>query len=202
VPKLNIDLQFVRRVAVVTALVVASSSGLAAAAESPAANPATAAAVEPQATTATYGAWTLRCITAPAAEAGTATATSAAAPRCEIDQQIVVNGQSAPVAVLAVGPDPASGNLQLVAQLPVGVWLPERPVFGLTATATPVPLTYRRCLPGACFADADINANLESGMRSATAPGLLGFQITAGKDIGLPVSFNGFGAALDALKKQ
>jgi invasion protein IalB len=205
VPKPSIDLKSIRRVAVLamaSALALPLGIATAAAPLTPPAGASTAAA-QPQATTATYGAWTLRCVTAPpSTQSGGKTAPGTAAPQCEIDQQIIVQGQSAPIAVLAIGLDPATAGLHLVAQLPVGVWLPAPPVFGLTATATPVPLSYRRCLQGACFADVDIDATLETGMRQASASGLLGFQITAGKDIGLPISFNGFGAALDALKSR
>jgi invasion protein IalB len=66
----------------------------------------------------------------------------------------------------------------------------------------PVELTYRRCLPTGCFADADARDDVLSRWRAQTGRGRLAFKDGANRDIALPFSFSGLEQALDALAKQ
>ena len=68
--------------------------------------------------------------------------------------------------------------------------------------ARPVDLNWRRCLPGGCFADAEIREDLLQHWRSQSAQGIIKFKDSAGRDIALPFSFRGFAQALDALAKS
>lgn len=173
-------------------------------AAAPAAAGAPAASPQPQSTTAVYGDWTLRCVQVPtpgqpAPVAGQAAKTT---KHCELDQAIAVSGQQQPVAQVAVGPDLNGSSLHLVAALPVGAWLPAAASLKVNTDATPVPLSYKRCLPNACFADAPLTDDLRSAMAASKMAGVITFQMSEGKDSTLPLSFNGFTAAYQALQSS
>lgn len=181
------------------ALPLLSTSAAFAAGAAPA-NPA--GTPQPQSTTAVYGDWTLRCVQVnvpnqPAPQPGQPVQTT---KHCELDQAIGVAGQQQPVAQVAVGPDLSGTSIHLVAALPVGAWLPAAPSLKVGADAAPVPLSYKRCLPNACFADTALSDDLRTAMAASKAPGTISFQMTEGKDSTLPLSFNGFTAAYQALQ--
>ena len=66
----------------------------------------------------------------------------------------------------------------------------------------PADLSWRRCLPGGCFADIEIKDDLLQRWRSQSAQGIIKFKDSAGRDVTLPFSFRGFAQALDALAKS
>ncbi|HVW93545.1 MAG TPA: invasion associated locus B family protein [Devosia sp.] len=186
------------RVAAAIALPFVLSGAALAAAAAPAASPAP----QPQSTTAVYGDWTLRCVQVntpnqPAPQPGQPAQTT---KHCELDQAIGVAGQQQPVAQVAVGPDLSGTSIHLVAALPVGAWLPVAPALKVNADAAPVPLSYKRCLPSACFADTALSDDLRAAMSASKTPGVISFQMTEGKESTLPLSFNGFTAAYQALQ--
>ena len=57
------------------------------------------------------------------------------------------------------------------------------------------------CLAG-CFADFDIKDETIKKFRTMAEPGQIQFKDGTTKDISLPLSFKGFGAAFDALSKE
>ncbi len=148
----------------------------------------------PAATTATYGDWTLRCETgAPGVPDQTF---------CEVVQTLQVEGKSAPVAQVAVGRPDHGPALHFIVALPVNVSFPSNVVVGLDAAdPKPLDLAWKRCLPGACFADSIASAEVLQRWRAATA-GRIRYLDAAGRDVVLPLSFRGFAPALDALGKR
>lgn len=159
-----------------------------------------ASASAPSATTETFGDWTLRCSAANAAPAGKAQAGSAAV-HCEIAEPIVAKGQNRPVAVVAVGPAAPGGAMRLVAQVPVGAWIPTTPTLTVGAN-DPVELSYKRCFPRACLASVDLANDLRDKMKAETKGGKITFSMNPGQVINLPITFKGFTAAYDALLKK
>jgi len=145
----------------------------------------------PQTTTATYQNWTLRCDNA----VGTP-------PHriCEVAQTIAsADGKSALAQVVVGRPDPAK-PFKLVVQLPNGVWLPSNAILALDGKTT-VTATYKRCVQ-LCFADADIEEKTLAALKARTGPVKLLFADGAQRIVELPVSLNGFAAALDASLKD
>jgi invasion protein IalB len=148
----------------------------------------------PQQTTATYEDWIVRCETHPGPP-----------PQkfCEMVQFTQVKGgQGGIVSQVAIGRAAKGQPVKLVIQLPIGVWLPTG--IKLTAGAKDPGLltTFKRCLPQACFTDAEINADMIKKFRTATEAGQIQFKDGNQKDASLPVSFKGFGTAYDALQKE
>lgn len=170
-------------------------AGIAAAqapATTPPANWPAPAPAAPQQTTATYEDWIVRCETRPGPP-----------PQkfCEMVQ--FTQAQSGGViSQIAIG-RPAKGQpVKLVIQLPIGVWLPTGIKLTTGAKDAGLLTTFKRCLPAACFTDAEINADTIKKFRTATDAGQILFKDGNQKDASLPVSFKGFATAFDALQKE
>jgi len=153
------------------------------------------AAAEPERSLAVFGDWAVRC-------EGRGTARN-----CEVTQT-VQNDRSRPVAVFAIGRLAPAAPMKFVAQLPVNVLLtatPQLVLDGGVTTGTPLPLTWRQCIPNGCYAEADLrDAALLDRLRARGAgqPGHVVFQQAAGGEATLPVSFRGLAEALDALARE
>jgi len=162
-------------------------------AQQPAAQPPAAAqTTNPQRTTATYEDWTVRCETR-----GTPPV-----KQCEMVQAVTAQGQANPVTQVAVGRATPKDPVRMVFQLPVNVWIPAGVSFVFDAKAQPVPAGFKWCAPAGCFADIDLNNDLVKRLRSQTAQGRFAFKDAGQRDVAIPVSFKGFGQALDALLKE
>lgn len=175
--------------ALVTAVLAASPALAQAPAQAPTQNPPAGGA--PTRTTATYEDWTVRCETPPGAQQKT----------CEVFQA-QQQGQSGPVSQIAIGRAGKSGPHKLVAQIPVNVWLAGAPRLLLDDKQPPIALGFKRCVPGGCFADADIPDDLLRRLKGRAEPGRLEYKDAIQRDVGIPVSFKGFSQAIDALAKQ
>ncbi len=170
-----------------------------AAAPSAAPAPAPAAppqvANEPQSTTAAFGDWVMRC-----ARQGEG---AAVVRICEVSQTIQVQGQQRPLAQVAFGRVQRTDPMKLTAVLPSNVSFPS--VVRVTVEdkdPQPFDLVWRRCIPGACIADAEPNAGTLQRFRARTEPASLTFKDAGGRDVAIPLSMRGLAQALDALAKE
>jgi invasion protein IalB len=143
----------------------------------------------PQRTTATYDDWTVRC------------EVNDAVKSCEMAQAMQIKGQAQPVTQIAIGRPAKNEPLKIVFQVPINVWLPG----GLKLTAdekdSGIAGVYRRCLPGACIADAELKEDSVKKLRALIENGKLQFKDGGQQEIAIPVSFKGFGQAFDAMLK-
>jgi invasion protein IalB len=118
-------------------------------------------------------------------------------------QSIQVRGQNAPIAEIAMGRPAANGPLHVTAVVPTNVAFPTVIRIAMEENdAHPLNLTWMRCLPGGCFADATPNEELIKRWRVHQEPGRIMFKDGANRDVTLPMSFQGLGPALDALSKE
>lgn len=144
----------------------------------------------PSRTTATYEDWTLRCEIQP----------NNAQKTCEIIQ---VSQQSQSSSwTIAIGRANKSDPYKIIAILPMNLSLQTSPRVSLEDKQPPVALAFKRCVPGGCFADADLSDDLLRRMRARAEPGRLEYKDAIQRDVGIPVSFKGFAQAVDALAKQ
>lgn len=153
---------------------------------------AVAAAQAPQRTTASYEDWTVRCETR-----GTPPVKA-----CEMVQAVTAQGQTAPVAQIAIGRASKTDPIKIVFQLPVNVFIPAGVRLTYDAKDKPLGAGFRSCVPAGCFADVDLSNDMVRRMRAVTEQGRFEFKDAAQRDVAIPVSFKGFGAALDALAKE
>ena len=149
--------------------------------------------VEPQSTTATFGDWVLRCSRA---DVG-----GQAQRICEVAQTIVLQGQQAPVAELAIGRIKKTDPLRVTVLLPVNVAFPSAPQLKLDGQPS-LELTWNRCLPNGCFANATPKEELIRGWRGAKTTGRIETKDALGRNVVVTVSFRGLTQALDALVKE
>ena len=172
---------------------VGTAAALAALATAAVAQPAPPApGPTPQRTTATFEDWTLRCETQ-----GTPPVKN-----CELVQAVTAQGQATPVTQVAIGRATSKDPLKVVFQLPVNVWIPEGLKLTYDAKIAPLSAALRWCTPAGCFADLDLTNDQVKQMRAVTTQGRFTFKDAARRDVNIPVSFKGFGPALDALAKQ
>ncbi|GAC1344092.1 MAG: hypothetical protein NVSMB18_21090 [Acetobacteraceae bacterium] len=158
----------------------------------PAAAAAPAPAAEPQRTTATFGDWILRCVRPEKAPS-----------LCEVGQVLLDKGQ--PVAQTAIGRPTRTEPLRLTVMVPINVQLttPVRVTGSDNEPATAaVELSWRRCIPAGCIADAALTDEQLRRIRGRTDNGRVMFQDSTGRDATLPFGPRGLAQALDALAKE
>lgn len=155
--------------------------------------PAAPVAATPERTAASFGDWLLRCENV------------AAQPRriCEVAHMIVAQGQTAPVAQVAIGKQAPGERERLTVVLPPNIAIGVKPyVTTAKAGAVPFELAWQRCLPGACFASAEISSATIAELAAQPEPGRIVFRNAADRDTALPLSFRGLSQAMAALAKE
>ena len=163
---------------------------------SPKATPAEKAAPkEPSAQTSSvpFGDWMLRCSTTPAPQSRRS---------CEIVQNVMVQNQTAPFAMVAFGKPTPEDSLHVTVVVPVNVTFPSSVHVALDEKdPQPVELSWSRCIPAGCFATAVPKEEGLKKWRTAAGPGRVTFKSASGQDVAMPISFKGLPQALDALAK-
>ena len=147
------------------------------------------AAQGPQRTSATYGDWTVRCVL------------NGKTKTCEMIQAMQIKGRSQPITQIAIGHPTKNDPLTMVFEVPTNVWLPDGVKLSTDSKKVDVSATFNRCVPGACFAKTDIDANEIKQLSHLKKNGKLQFKDARKQQIAIPVSFKGFGDAYDALQK-
>jgi invasion protein IalB len=142
----------------------------------------------PQHTTAAYDDWTVRCDMVGSSKT------------CDLAQSTQVQGQL--VSLIVIGHAGKGEPLRIVFQLPIDVWLPAGVTLATDKGTKIVSATFKRCLGGGCFADAEIKDDVVSKLSGETESGKLLFADATQKEVALPVSFKGFAVAFDTLVKQ
>jgi invasion protein IalB len=149
----------------------------------------------PQSTTATYGDWVVQCQT----QAG-----PPLQKLCEMVQvaQAQVQGRSVPFSRIGIARPVKGEPVRFVVQVPVNVTFATNVRIQATDADPGIIAPFARCLPSGCFAEFDLKEEMLRKFRGAAAGGKLTFADGGGHEISAPVSFSGFGQALDALMKE
>jgi invasion protein IalB len=161
-------------------------------AAAPAPAPPAAPANEPQRTTATFGDWTLRCVRAEHAPV-----------QFEVDQVLANEGR--PVAKTAFGRPRAGEPMLLSIIVPPNISLASQPRLAGADSENgfaPIFLTWRRCVPQGCVADAALTDDQLRRLRSRSENARILFEDSAGHEASLPFGPHGLAQALDALAKE
>jgi invasion protein IalB len=147
----------------------------------------------PQSTTATYADWVVQCQT----QAGPP-------PQkfCDMAQVTQLQGKNVPFSRVAVAHPQKDQPVRLVVQVPLNASF-ATPVHIQTADADPgITAPFARCLPAGCFADFDLKDDVLKKLRAAAGVGKLSFADAGGQNVSVPLSFNGFAQAYDALARE
>lgn len=152
------------------------------------------ARVDPTATTAVYGDWTVNCSTIGEGDE--------AQKVCESIQIITINPSNQAIAKIAIGQLPGSDDISIVYQTLAGVWLRDPVVFAASEAegATSIEATYSRCRNGSCFADTELTREMISALISApeASPALLTYTGRQRTGLRIVISLDGFAPALAA----
>jgi len=167
---------------------LAAHAGWVAAQPAPPASPPT-----PQQTTASFDDWIVRCET----RAGPPVQKT-----CEMVQFTQTKGQQGVLSEIAIGRPLKNLPFKIAVQLPIGIWLPTGVRIVAGTADSGLLATFKRCIPQSCFADTEIKDDVIKRLRASTQNGRLEFKDGTQKDVSLPISFKGFGAAYDALLKE
>lgn len=191
--------KFVGAAAVIRTLLIAVALTALAAGQSPAQTPPPAqpgpVSPEPETTTATYGAWTLRCAHRQQGDS--------LQRFCEVDQSVVPQGQQNPIAQIGIGRLSAKDDMHITAVLPTNITFQDSPRVIAFDKDPGVELTWRRCLPGGCTADAILKDDMLRAWHAVAADtGRLFFTKASGQKVAIEFSFRGFGEAMDAYAKE
>jgi invasion protein IalB len=155
--------------------------------------PATPATETPQRTTASYGDWLVQCET----QAGPP-------PQkiCDMAQTTQLQGNTVPFSRVALVHPEKNKPVKFVAQVPVNVTIASSVRLQIDDADAGVTVRFARCLPLGCFAEFDLKDDELKKLRAASGNGKLTFADSASHEVAIPVSFNGFAQAFDALAKE
>jgi invasion protein IalB len=159
----------------------------------PAPEPPPAPDEAPQSTTATYGDWVLQCVT------------RAGPPRetvCDMAQVTQIQGKNIPFSRVAVARPQKGQPVKLIAQVPVNASFATEVRLQPAENEAALQVPFANCTPNGCFAEFDLKDDAIRKLKAAAGAGKLSFADAGGHDVTVPVSFNGFGQAFDALARK
>jgi invasion protein IalB len=148
---------------------------------------------DPQMTTASFGDWVERC--------QRVTVSGENRRLCEVSLTVTAQGQTSPLAELAVGRVKKSDPLRVTLVLPVNVGFPSTPKIDIGDAGDPVELTWRQCVPAGCFAEATFSADTQRAWREAKSAKVES-KASNGQAFNFPISLRGLPQALDAMAKE
>ena len=149
-----------------------------------------------QSTTATYEDWVVQCRT----ETG-----SGQPPQktCDMAQVTQLQGKNVPFSRVALVRPVKGQPAKLRVQVPVNVSMATNARIQIGDSDPGVVAPFARCSPSGCFADFDLTDDILRKFRGSAGPaGKLSFKDAGEHAIVIPLSFNGFGQAFDALAKE
>ena len=173
--------------------------------QKPAAPPARPAAVEnsvpaatsqlevPQQTTATYADWVVQCQAQPGPPP---------AKVCDMAQVTQVQGKNIPFSRVALARPVRGQPINLIVQVPVNASFATNVRIQTGDEDAGLTTPFARILPAGCFAEFELKEEVLKKFRAAAGIGKMSFADAGGHDISVPLSFNGFAQAFDALAKE
>ncbi len=147
----------------------------------------------PQQTTATYADWVVQCQTQTGPPLQKV---------CDMAQVTQVQGKGVPFSRVAIAHPVKGQPAKLLVQVPVNASFAGTVRLQTGDDDPGVAAPFARCLPSGCFADFDVKDDLLKKFRTASGVGKLIFADASGRDVAVPLSFNGFAQAFDALSKE
>jgi invasion protein IalB len=139
----------------------------------------------PDRTTETFGDWSIVC-----------TASGGGERSCEVDASIVLRGQSAPFARIAVMRPAKDKPVQLIAVVPVNIATASPAKISADGGASELSLPFRSCVPGGCVAQTEVTKDKLRTL--GKTQGRLTLVDASGKPASVEFSLRGFDQALEA----
>jgi len=140
----------------------------------------------PDRTTETFGDWSIVC----AASGG------GGERSCEVNTSVVLRGQSAPFARIAVVRPAKDKPVQLIAVVPVNIATASPAKISADGGASELSLPFRSCMPGGCVAQTEVTKDKLQTLGKTR--GQLTLVDASGKPASVEFSLHGFDQALEA----
>src|SRR5581483_7872253 len=144
-----------------------------------------------QSTTATYADWVVQCQTR---------ADPLPEKLCEMAQLTQLQGKNVPFSRVALGHPAKDHPVKLTVQVPVNASFAT--AIRIQTSDADLTAPFARCVPGGCFAEFDLREETLRKLRAASGVGRLSFADASGHEVAVPLSFNGFAQAYEALLKE
>ena len=151
------------------------------------------ASEEPQETSATYADWVVVC----------KSVAGQTPPRvCRMVQVTKVQGKNVPFSRVVVSYQGRGQPIKLTLEVPPNASFATQ-VHVQTADGDPgIVSPFSSCLPNGCFADFELKDDAAKKFSAAHGAGRVSYADARGHSVAVPLSFNGFTEALDALAKD
>jgi invasion protein IalB len=146
-------------------------------------------ALTQQKTLAIYGDWTVSC------------ALVSGARSCGLVQTQKIEGQANFVSLVSFARYVDTSPLKVLVEIRADVWIPSGLTL-LNGDKVFATVPFKWCTAARCLADADLSQAEVRVFRAQKNPMRLVYKTASQADVSVPVSFNGFSEALDALQKQ
>jgi invasion protein IalB len=145
-------------------------------------------AQSPRTVTATYGDWTVICSNQNKNTGGA----------CALAQSEMMPGHPNPVSQIAISRLANGKTIHILFYVPVNLWFESGVTLLSDNSERLLVVPFRYCIPSKCVADLELtNADIEK-LRTQTRPGRMIYKNALQSDVTIPVSFAGFGDALNS----
>src|SRR5262249_23114287 len=120
---------------------------------------------------------------------------------CGLVQAQKIERQADPISQISIGRFTSNGPLKMSIEIRANAWVPTG--VSLVAGEKPaVTATFKWCTNTRCLADADLSDADLRRLRVQKDQGQIAYKNALQGDVSIPMSFNGFDEALDALQKE
>lgn len=119
-----------------------------------------------------------------------------------MSQVTQLQGKNLPFSRISIAHPEKGQPVKLIVQVPVNASFSTQAHIQTSDDDPRFVAPFTNCTPNGCFAEFSLNEDLLKKVRAASNAGKLSFADAGTHPVTVPVSFNGFDAALDALAKN
>lgn len=113
-----------------------------------------------------------------------------------------LQGKNVPFSRIAIAHPEKGQPVKLVVQVPVNASFATQVHIQTNDQDPGIVAPFASCNPNGCFAEFDLKEDVLKKLRDANGVGKLSFADAGGHDVTVPISYNGFAPAFDALGKK
>ena len=121
---------------------------------------------------------------------------------CGLVQVQRIEGQATLVSQIAIGHNTNAEPLKISFMTRANAWLLTGVKLITGDKLLAITATFKWCMSTRCLADTDLSDTDINRLRAQKEPGQIAYKVASQADVSIPVSFSGFGEAMDALQKK
>lgn len=145
----------------------------------------------PQRASATYDDWTASCVS---------TSASPVIKTCELFQLQKIQSRS--VGQIIISRAGSDKPVRILFEVPDNVWLQTGIKLSFDDQSPGLMAPFTWCVSGRCLAESELTNAVITKLRGRTDAGRVEYRNATQANVSLPISFKGFGAAMDWIQKQ